>query len=212
MSIDYTEDEKSVIDSFNKVDSNYWNSDLEPLKTIRSKIKEYYLAVLGNKCCYCQMLKQENHGSTWDVEHILPKALYPQYMFELKNLSVSCKECNQAKLDKEICIKSIKAYPRTGNNIKIVHPNFDVYQDHIKVVMAPDGKIFHTPLNGSKKARETIVACNLFRFQEEAFGKENSYKKSVSDKLAEVFVSMNLENLTEDQRKIAIQTAIECIF
>jgi uncharacterized protein with PIN domain len=50
-----------------------------------------------DKCAYCESkILHVDHG---DVEHILPKSLFPQYRLTYSNLTFVCKKCNQAKSD-----------------------------------------------------------------------------------------------------------------
>lgn len=50
-----------------------------------------------DKCAYCE--SKVNHVYTGDVEHILPKSVRPELMFNFSNLTYSCAICNNAKRD-----------------------------------------------------------------------------------------------------------------
>lgn len=207
--------ELSFIESFNGTDTKYWEKEDAVLGSLKKKVRTYYLVKQSYYCCYCKMLKQESHGATWDVEHIFPRKLYPQFTFTPENFAISCKECNQPKSDQEIRINTntnLEKYPNSGNNIKILHPNLDIYEDHMKVTRSPDGAIFHTPINNSKKARATYTMCNLIRFQEKAFGTENLYARSIENHLIKVLTSCTQENMSKEQMDLAIKIAVKsCI-
>ncbi|MDM9638024.1 hypothetical protein ABFP31_00930 [Acinetobacter nosocomialis] len=207
----YSEEELAFINNFNINDSKYWETKSPLMDTIKGKIRAYFLPRQNNECCYCKMLKQEKNGKVWNIEHVFPREKYPQFTFIPENLAISCLECNGFKLAQDVKSNSkpIKNYPRTGFNIKIIHPHFDDYNEHIKVTRAPDGKIFHTPINKSKKGRNTIVMCNLFRFQEEAFGKENNYQKSVAEQITKVLISSINQKMSAQELDLAIQIAVK---
>jgi uncharacterized protein (TIGR02646 family) len=50
-----------------------------------------------DKCLYCE--SKITHTQPGDIEHILPKRLYPNLTFEWENLSLACRICNQNKGD-----------------------------------------------------------------------------------------------------------------
>ena len=206
----YTQEETDFIQNFNGSDSKYWESQDQCMATIKAKVRSYYLPLQKYECCYCKMLKQEKNGKAWNIEHIFPRESYPQFMFTPINLAISCIECNNFKLAQDIKINKnqIRKYPKTGSNIKIIHPHLDDYDSHIKVNRAPDGSIFHTPINKSKKGRNTIIMCNLFRFQEAAFGPENLYLSSVVNQLTKTLTACVSQNMTAEQMEIAVKVAV----
>lgn len=61
------------------------------------RVKEFIKSETGDKCAYCESkILHVDHG---DIEHILPKALFPQYRLTYWNLTFVCKRCNQFKSD-----------------------------------------------------------------------------------------------------------------
>lgn len=160
----YTDSEQIIINYYNLVDHNFWNEKSTELAPLRLNLRKHYLKQQRNRCCYCKMLKQEKHGSTWDVEHIAPKAIHPQFLFEKYNLSLSCKECNDAKSNKPVFIDgyNYKKYPLEADNYTIIHPHFDIYSDHMGIRMSPDGKIMHFPR--TLKGKVVFNHCDLVRF------------------------------------------------
>lgn len=213
---DFSEDEQKFIDDFGLEDSKYWEKDDPNMVSIRSKVRNYYLDHQDQKCCYCHMFKQERNGKVWDIEHILPRATFPQFTFESNNLAVVCKDCNGTKLHQEVrCNTSSmykNKYPSSSSNIKIIHPNIDNYHDHIRITRAPDGRIFHTPINNSKKAIHTFNMCNLFRFQSQAFGEENLYSKSIEEHISKTLQACIDSDMTKEEMNIAIKVAVHTAF
>ncbi|AOA58482.1 HNH endonuclease [Acinetobacter larvae] len=161
----YTNEEQSIIDTYDMVDHNFWSIKVKELAPLRLNLRNHYLAQQKNRCCYCKMLKQEKHGCTWDVEHIVPKALFPSFLFEKQNLSLSCKECNDEKSDKSVFSNhsyKYKKYPKESDKYSIIHPHFDKYSEHMRILQSPSGKIMHIPI--TNKGKTVFNHCNLLRF------------------------------------------------
>ncbi|MCL6236988.1 HNH endonuclease [Acinetobacter sp. ANC 5033] len=160
----YTESEEEIIRTYNLTDHAFWNEKASELAPLRLNLRLHYLTQQGYRCCYCKQLKQEEHGSTWDVEHIAPKALHPKFLFEPYNLCISCKECNESKSNKPVFNNGYdyKKYPLKSENFTIIHPHFDVYSEHMAIRRSPDGKIMHIPK--TEKGKRVFEHCDLVRF------------------------------------------------
>lgn len=171
---DYQNEELDIINMYDLIDHNFWNIKLKELAPLRLNLRTHYLNEQNQRCCYCKMLKQEKHGLTWDVEHIVPKALFPLFLFEKYNLSLSCKECNDAKSDKPVFVDEkydYKNYPIDKSKYSIIHPHFDKYSDHMEIRMMPSGQIFHIPK--SNKGKKLFYHCDLVRFSMQSLNSEN---------------------------------------
>lgn len=58
-------------------------------------VKKFIKLETSEKCAYCESkITHVDHG---DIEHILPKSLFPQYRLTYWNLTFVCKRCNQFK-------------------------------------------------------------------------------------------------------------------
>lgn len=96
------------------------------------------------KCIYCESLI--THQYPGDVEHIIPKSVYPRLTFTWNNLSFVCFWCNnnkKATLDK---------------NCKLLNPYKDEVGDHLQ---AFGPMVFH--INDSKRGELTWKMINLNR-------------------------------------------------
>lgn len=136
------------------------------LEIIRGHIRDFYKYEQVGKCAFCKQNVSITSALNCHVEHIVPKSKHLDFMFTPKNLCVICADCNQIKREQETLgtipntVKrpnSIRQYPRSSNAFKIVHPHFDIYDDHILVV----GGCYY--LDKTKKGHFTIGACNLNR-------------------------------------------------
>ena len=82
-------------------------------------------------------------------------------MFHPQNLCVTCIDCNTEKSSKEVLFKSSKKirFPKKSNAYIVIHPHFDIYDDHLKVIVAGQVYEWKTP-----KGRATLSIYGLDRF------------------------------------------------
>ncbi|WP_333876665.1 HNH endonuclease [Methylobacter sp.] len=139
-----------------------WGKD--DLQTLRSSIRAFYRKEQVGICAYCKSDVSLVSASNAHIEHIVPKSIYPQFIFEPRNLCIVCSDCNTIKRNQEVfneipdtLAKKVVQYPRSSSAFKIVHPHFDVYDDHI----LKKGRIY---IDLSSKGIFTIGACKLNRY------------------------------------------------
>ncbi|WP_080958390.1 HNH endonuclease [Pseudomonas putida] len=164
----FTGADSIFVNAYDGVTHGIWNETKGPIVPLRASIRKHYLEQQGYMCAYCRMLKRENHGLSWDVEHIIAKSEYPRFLFEPENLALACKECNLSKHDKSVLTHPLNkkaTYPRSNDSFSIIHPHYDTYSDHIEVAFIA-GKVFHRPKN-KHKGKETFIMCDLIRFSYE---------------------------------------------
>ena len=154
----------SVVEQYRKLPperrvSQYWSDPA--VSTFKAAAKTHYLAEQAQTCCYCRKVFPSNNMRIWDLDHILARSVFPEFMFEPRNLAISCVDCNGAKSDKDTSRQSTYRYfPKRSASYLIVHPHFDEFDDHISVFAG----YIYTPRAGSAKGKETISRCNLTRF------------------------------------------------
>ena len=112
-----TEKQNEIIKSFGVLKVEHWKKNETRLrKAIRESLKKKQ----DSRCVYCGCRVWGNG----DVEHIVHKADYPEFLFTPQNLAYSCKICNQTyKGDKDIV--AIKGTSYEKYQFKIVHPYID---------------------------------------------------------------------------------------
>lgn len=93
-----------------------------------------------DKCLYCEFKIGSNQFG--DVEHILPKSLYPELYIRWHNLSLCCSICNNNK----------------GNQIGCINPYTDEPREHVKFI----GPIV-TDVGDSELGMTTIRLLDLNR-------------------------------------------------
>lgn len=164
--INYSPNSLSAIEEIkNKPDYDHtsWSDDL--LEVVRCEIRDFYRFEQQLNCVYCRGQVSARSAASAPVEHILPKSSYLQFMFEPKNLCVTCGDCNEFKGKREVLAdeplkgKALRLYPSDSNRYRLLHPHFDEYEDHIT-------KVGFMYMPNSKKGGHTIYVCNLNRYFE----------------------------------------------
>lgn len=163
----YSESALVHINKYDGTDHTYWNVPCNENKAIRKEIREYYRNKQEFHCAYCNRLRQDFNGGQWDIDHIIPKQSHPNHLYTPKNLTVTCKDCNGKKTNKNVLAENVSAspdYPATPDSYIIIHPHFDNYSDNILCRYTADGKIYHEAQ--TDKGRKTFDMCGLIRFTE----------------------------------------------
>lgn len=134
-----------------------WENDC--LDDFKDRLREDYYDKQHLRCAYCRMeLRPESY--TPEIDHIIPKSKKPKWMYEPFNLCVTCKACNTKKGQKKVLKDdNVEDLPMESDAYVIVHPHIDRYSEHIQLV---DGILYQ---GISKKGKETVKKCKLFRFE-----------------------------------------------
>jgi hypothetical protein len=149
----FTEEEKKAVMAALAQDKP-WNHSAAPLatyskvlRTLKDRLREHHLKRHGNTCCYCRNILHGSGPFMLDREHILPKHEFREYSYDIGNLSVACKRCNiqfKGKLLDFLRVepKSIKALPTDCEVFHFIHPNLDLWEEHITRYAQQVGKFY----------------------------------------------------------------------
>lgn len=214
----YSATAQEFVDTFNG-DASHWDGTCAVRKAFRKEVRDYHRDEQEFTCPYCGRLREEFHGGQWDIDHIIPKSSYPQYLYTPRNLAVTCKDCNTHKSKKNpllITLDSGAPYPENTVSYKIIHPHFDSYNEHITLRKDKKGRSYHEVI--TDKGRETFLMCNLIRFSEVICGTSefipelgteigitNSFSESVQVWLADY------DDLNPVDAEIALQALMQKI-
>jgi uncharacterized protein (TIGR02646 family) len=165
-SIEFSANQIEYLDSLKPYCSGYWDIQTHQMKDVKNKINSDLNVIQeNNKCAYCGLELNETCGP--EIDHIAPKGkkrdgtiLYPQFMFEPKNLALACHRCN---FENKKIYDSIQTFNDNYAecSFKIVHPYFDDPLQHLDWV---DNRTKILIIGLSDKGRETI---KLFKLDEE---------------------------------------------
>ena len=127
------------------------------LKAYKERVRQYYRQQQNRKCVYCRMDVSSATGY-FHIEHIVPKSVHPEWMYEPFNLCLACPQCNSAKNNQEVLYnKDITDLPTESSDYLIIHPHIDRYFDNIEII---DGLLYK---GLTQKGENTIKICNLTR-------------------------------------------------
>lgn len=133
--MEYTEEDNVNISIAFEEGGDIWSNN--KVEDIKIRLKQFFREQ-SEQCCYCKKDFSDEFNMVIDIEHILPKKKYEDYTFEIFNLNIACKRCNmRIKKDNTDFITDINSIVDNRldtNYYKFIHPNFDVYFDHLEVV------------------------------------------------------------------------------
>ncbi|HCR1067272.1 HNH endonuclease [Klebsiella pneumoniae] len=126
-----------------------WSNSSGNVPIFKRHIKDQLRVIQNGRCAYCRRFL--GLVSDTDIEHIVEKALFSNFTYEVYNLALSCSECNSAKnqhsqnLKKKLKLPNNVApflstpitagstYPSTPKSYRWVHPHFDEYSQNIVI-------------------------------------------------------------------------------
>ena len=207
------------INEFNELkdkSSVSWSDD--KYSHVRKTIKDHYLKEQDYTCFFCRQRIVVNSNRAWDAEHIISKSTHPNFMFEPKNLCITCPDCNNEKRDGRVLDRESRVrFPMNSAAYKIVHPHFDNYYEHLDVIVV--GKLYRIK---TTKGRYTYRIYGLDRFMMDAgFCREEHASDKVQglmqsaltdSKNYEVYEMQVLEELLlKHSKKIGSETTLDAI-
>ncbi len=129
----FTDLEVAVITAAIAKGGDVWND--ETLYDIKQNIKTFYRNGTDGHCCYCRRRFKGEFKMDIDIEHVLPKSKFIDFMFEIFNLNISCKRCNmmikKERIDFLVDVSTILLNAKRSDQYYFIHPNFDYYFDHM---------------------------------------------------------------------------------
>jgi len=149
------------------------------IASVKAKIRDYHLARHGSKCCYCRINLYGGGPFMTDREHVLPKSIadYKPLIYTIWNLGIACKRCNMEykknKVDFVVTADD-PALLTNGDNYRLVHPNFDLYTEHLsRSAMEEDDAVLvkYTVIAESPKGAYTYQYFNLRGLEIDSFDK-----------------------------------------
>lgn len=125
----FTQDEENHLEGLKPHRSDMWDSPPdEKVKSIKSEIRSRLLNNQFSICAYCGL--DLGGTSEGQIEHIAPKAKYPQFTFEKNNLAMACHYCNGFSKKGNHHTISILNQNYLSCSFKLVHPYFDDPKEH----------------------------------------------------------------------------------
>ncbi|MDV2905223.1 hypothetical protein R0H17_26740 [Phytobacter diazotrophicus] len=173
----FSEDEVSMVSACINKGHSSWKD--ECLKELKSRIKEHLKVRQDHVCCYCLRNLHGEFNFVIDIEHILPKHRFTNFMFTLDNLAASCKRCNMKMKGRRIDFITENfdnnPNPFASENYFFIHPNSDHFEEHIAFTHTQIGReiaIFYNVIDNSPKG---LFSYDFFRLDKLV---KNSFDKA----------------------------------
>ncbi|KSB87551.1 hypothetical protein AS593_21060 [Caulobacter vibrioides] len=134
------------------------------------------------RCAYCNSFFATGVNMSWDIDHILCRAKYPDLFLEPDNFVLSCKECNGAKSDKDVLHthhpRPLKHVPQPTDAYDIPHARKTSWTTHVSHVA------YLVYMGKSTQGWNLIDVCDLNRKAEIAAGQPvGAVKVAIEEKL-----------------------------
>ena len=185
--IKYDQEQTNAIKEAIKEGHKSWSEEkfkeAKTLKIVKDKIKDFHIKTTNERCCYCGHNTHNVHRVILDIEHILPKSKFPQYMFTTKNLSIACKRCNLTMKGTDVNFLTRDFNDKhifRSKYYKFIHPNLDNYDAHLLLDVRQLGKnimIKYRVLNNSNKGSYTYNYFKLSALEKDSFDKAQGGSK-----------------------------------
>ncbi len=159
------------------------------LNDFKGRFRRDMLPKQNYRCAYCR-LELHTNEVTPEIEHIVPKNLKPNWMYEPFNLCLSCKLCNTKKghRKKTLVDESVEEVPHDAGAYKLIHPYLDRYSENIEFV----GDILYRGI--SDKGRYTIWLCELNRYEVAAARAMELIKQGAIDETRTILMLTDEDN------------------
>lgn len=153
-----TDEDRDLINRYssNPVVKEDWDkSGLTPFKY---RVKKFLAPRQQKLCAFCRT-RINDASSCYEIEHIVPKSIHTNWLFDPQNFCLACRRCNAKKLNNETLTDPIcTEYPQDSSGFNIINPYHDTYSDHIELVE----NLFYS--GKTEKGIKTIELCNLSRY------------------------------------------------
>lgn len=144
-SLSLTDEEKSAIVTALALDDPWGHEKAthveirDQIRSVKRKLSDLHMERQDGCCCYCRMELKEHGPFVRDREHILPKESFRELSYSNFNISISCKRCNMEIKKRDYSFvddpDTIEDDPENAGRYYIVHPNFEVWEEHINRYM-----------------------------------------------------------------------------
>ncbi|WP_137925843.1 HNH endonuclease [Cupriavidus sp. 2SB] len=149
-------------------DSPLDEAEKELVKNFKTALKNHlYSVAQGRFCCFCGT-KLQSHDATKDLEHLIAKEGKEHVVFALKNIALSCKDCNVSKGRKKVTVLALNEGSDDPDNVLalskeylIIHPHHDEWQEYLYVDTF--GRVTARDASVDGKGSTTLRICGIHR-------------------------------------------------
>ena len=144
---------------------------------IKQALRKFLVIQQGHECCYCRRWLLSNAYAS-PVEHVLPRASYPEFALYFWNLAVACTACNSAKTSDDWARMPAPygTYLVPGEAEHFFHPRFHKYDEHVSYLRLESNDVKFIAYVGLTLQGKHLCSNLLSK----VVGKEQLYR-SISD-------------------------------
>ncbi|QEO18836.1 HNH endonuclease [Acetobacter vaccinii] len=126
---------------------------------VHNGIRNYVLKT-SVRCAYCQ--DRIFHNANFNIDHVLPSAIFPQFTFTPQNLVAACVTCNAIKKETNFytATSCMSQYPLANYSWGSFHPKLHLYNDHIRMIFIHTNHFAVRAFMG--KSPEGVNLCKNF--------------------------------------------------
>lgn len=132
--------------------------DKSGLSAFKERVRSFLAPRQQDLCAFCRT-SMDDGSYYYEIEHIVPKSIHTEWLFNPQNFCLSCRRCNAKKLNNETLVNPhCLDYPQNSEGFNIINPYYDKYSDHIELIE----NLFYS--GKTPKGIKTIELCNLSRY------------------------------------------------
>jgi len=167
--------------------------DLQYLIALRDEVKSILRVKARKRCAYCRR-PMGSHNISWHIEHIRPKAKFPELIFDMSNLVFACIDCNYTKNNQ---VDGAKQYV-----FDIIHPGVDGFSyvgelEYVQLTTEHLHILKYDPI--SDEGKSTYVRLKLDRIEAlEVVSGLNSTVREISHRIDDAIVELCKDGDRED--------------
>lgn len=137
---------------------NHKDWEKSVFQKIKDFIKENYYLPQDKRCAYCRKRLNLN-GYFNHIDHVIPKSHHKRWMFNPKNLVVTCEVCNPLKHSEDTLSggHSKTKFPKRKSGFLIFNPHYEKWGDCFEI---EDGMFIR---GKTKRGEKTIDLCRLYQ-------------------------------------------------
>lgn len=179
-------------------------ADLEQLAVLREDVKNTLRIKARKRCAYCRR-PMGSHNISWHIEHIRPKAKFPELMFSMKNLVFACVDCNYTKNNQ---VDGAKKY-----EFNIIDPGADGFSyvgqlEYMQLTTEHLHLLKYDPI--SDEGKNTYSRLKLDRIEAlEVVSALNSSVRDITHRLDDVIMEVCVSEEHEDLGKFLTKLKLQ---
>ncbi|MHA6160175.1 HNH endonuclease [Pseudomonas sichuanensis] len=156
----------ALLDKDQKPLQQFSKLEQDAYTALKKRVVQRLENTCSRACAYCRR-PVGNYGYGWHIEHVYPKASFPEQAFDLSNLAIGCVDCNKwkaARVDRETgktralqIINPCADRFRYGQHLRLLHVATESFAFVKYMPLTPPGTQTYDLLEFAMIERSTII-------------------------------------------------------